>query len=67
MDKKLPKDLMDCYTELEFEGERFLCVEKWHEYLEVKFGDYMQLPPEEEQVWRHHPIILDFEHNLDEL
>ena len=67
MDRKLPKDLMDSFTELEFEGGKFLCIAKWHEYLEVKFGDYMQLPPEEEQVWRHHPIILDFEHNLDEL
>ena len=27
----------------------------------------MQLPPEEERVWKHHPILIDFEHNYEEL
>ena len=31
------------------------------------FVDYMQLPPENERVWRHHPLLIDFEHNFEEL
>lgn len=67
MHQQLPKNLTDSYTELAFEDGRFMCFYQWEDYLKVKFGNYMQPPPKEEQVWRHHPIILDFEHNLDEL
>ena len=33
----------------------------------IKFDDYMQLPAVEERGWTHHPLILDFNRNLDEL
>lgn len=59
--------LTDRYVELPFEDGLFLCFGDWHDYLVRKFGDYMQLPPEEEQAWQHHPIIIDFEHNYEEL
>ena len=32
-----------------------------------KYGDYMKLPPESERKWNHHPLIMDFEHNYEEL
>lgn len=60
----LPADLMDEYVEMEFEGRKFFSVKKWDEYLSLKFGDYMQLPPEEERTWRHLPLKIDFEHNM---
>ena len=63
----LPSNLMDEYVDLPFEDGVFPCMKRYKEYLTIKFGDYNQLPPEEERTWRHHPIILDFEHNLDEL
>ena len=63
----LPSDLMRSFIELPFEDMTCMCVKKWDSYLRVKFGDYWQLPPEEEREWRHHPIILDFYRNLDEL
>lgn len=63
----LPPDLMDEYTYLQFEDREFMCFEQWDEYLRRTYGDYMQFPPEEERKWTHHPIIIDFEHNLEEI
>ena len=63
----LPSDLMDEYIEVPFEGQNFMCVAKWDELLRRHMGDYMTLPPESERTWKHHPIILDFEHDLEEL
>ena len=62
----LPSNLMDRYTECIFEGQRFPVFENWEGYLRCKFGDYMTLPPETERIWKHHPIVLDFEHDLEE-
>ena len=36
--------------ELDFEGHRFLAVSAWDKYLTGVFGDYMQLPPEEDRI-----------------
>ena len=27
----------------------------------------MQLPPEKERSWQHHPIVIDFEHSWEEI
>ena len=63
----LPVNFMTDVTDLSFEDGSFMCSAFWHEYLTVKFGDYMKLPPEKERTWRHHPVILDFNHNYEEL
>ena len=60
-------DLFDCMDRIEFSGKQYMTVSKWDEYLRDYYGDYMQLPPQEERVWKHHPIIVDFEHNYEEL
>lgn len=62
-----PADMLDDYVELPFEGQFFMCFADWDEHLKCKFGDYMQLPPESERVWKHHPLIIDFERNYEEL
>lgn len=36
-----------------FEGRIFNAVKDTHEYLSCQYGDYMQLPPEKEQVPKH--------------
>lgn len=64
---EFPNDLDQEYVELPFEDGEFMCFKKWDEYLRLMFGDYMKLPPESERVLKHHPIILDFEHDYDEL
>ena len=55
------------YMTIPFEDGQFLCFEDWDDHLRRKFGNYMELPPEEERTWKHHPIIIDFERNYEEL
>ncbi len=59
--------LFDKMKEIEFCGKKYSCVEDHHGFLTGEYGDYMQLPPESERVWKHHPIIIDFDHNYEEL
>lgn len=47
------KDLTDSYVSLDFEGRKYMAFEKYDHYLTHLYGDYMQLPPEEERVQRH--------------
>ncbi len=63
----LPPDLFEEYITLPFENGNYMCFAKWDAYLKAKFGDYMTLPPEEERNWKHHPSILDFERDYDEI
>lgn len=37
-------------TEVEFEGHKFLAPHNYDEHLRIRYGDYMQLPPEEKRV-----------------
>lgn len=67
LQQPLPADLMEQFAELEFEGKKYPCFKEWDEYLKIKYKDYMQMPPESERVWRHHPLIIDFQHNYEEL
>ena len=62
-----PADLFEEYVGMPFEGNVFMSVKKWDEWLKIQYGDYMQLPPVEKRTWTHHPIIIDFEHNYDEI
>ena len=65
--KPFASDMLDAYVDLPFEDGKFMCFAGWDDHLRRKFGDYMQLPPEEERAWRHHPIVIDFERNYEEL
>lgn len=62
-----PADLFDNMTEIPFGGRNYSCVADPDAFLRIDYGDYMELPPESERVWKHHPIIIDFEHNYEEL
>lgn len=65
--KYYPADLFKNMRDIEFRGKTYQCVSDPDSILRLDYGDYMQLPPEEERVWKHHPIIIDFEHNYEEL
>lgn len=62
-----PADMFDEIKTVSFNGKEYCSVKDIDTVLRVQYGDYMQLPPEEERVWKHHPILIDFEHNYEEL
>lgn len=59
----IPAELLDSYTEIEFEGHKFKAVAKYDEYLTMLYGDYMQLPPEEKR--KPHIHLSEFKGELD--
>lgn len=65
--KNYAPDLFENADRIEFNGRNYNCTARWDEYLTLCYGDYMQLPPEEDRVWKHHPILIDFTHNYEEL
>lgn len=65
--KPFAADMLNSYVYLPFEDGEFMCYAGWDDHLRRKFGDYMQLPPKNEREWKHHPIIIDFEQNYEEL
>lgn len=60
-------ELFTCLNQIEFCEKKYKCTALWDSYLSMCYGDYMQLPPEEDRVWKHHPIIIDLNHNYEEL
>lgn len=44
-------------VEVEFHGRTFHAPKCWHAYLTSMYGDYMKLPPKEEQVFEHYEIV----------
>ena len=45
----IPKDGYEAVIEMEFEGHMFPVMGCWDEYLTKCYGDYMQLPPEDQR------------------
>lgn len=50
---EMPREAFDRYTEVEFEGEKFLCIEDYNLCLKNTYGNYMELPPENKRVSQH--------------
>ncbi len=55
-----PGDVFDGYTTLEFEGVHFQSFEQWDRILRQQYGDYMQIPPVDQQRFHHQSV-----HRLD--
>lgn len=47
------KSVFEQYIDIEFEGYSLRTIKEYDFYLRKIYGDYMQLPPKEEQVMRH--------------
>ena len=65
--KYYPNDIFVNRVLLEFEGKQFYAYKEYDQCLRIEYGDYMQLPPKEERVWKHTPQLIDFEHEYTEL
>lgn len=61
-----PADIFDSLIKMEFNGKQYSAFKDYDNVLKIQYGDYMQLPPKEERVWAHHPLIIDFKHNYEE-
>ena len=62
-----PPDLFDNLVPMRFEDREYFAVKDYDTVLRTRYGDYMTLPPESERTWKHHPLIIDFEKNYEEL
>lgn len=49
----LPREVFDGHTTVEFEGSSYRAPQGYDRYLTQKYGNYMQLPPEEKRVSSH--------------
>ena len=57
---KFPLDMVQNYTYILFEEQELMIFEEYLEMLRIEFGDYMKLPPEEERVCKHNPVLIEF-------
>lgn len=53
MNNIFKRDLWKEYSTISFEGRTFMTVKNIDAYLKLAYGDYMQLPPKEQQVPKH--------------
>ncbi len=63
----LPNTLFDDMTEMDFEDRKYFSIKDYKYYLTMFYGDYMEFPPESERTWKHHPILIDLEHNYEDI
>ena len=50
---KVPRFVFDEYIDVDFEGYKFKSVKEYDWFLKLRYGDYMQLPPKEQQIPHH--------------
>ena len=59
--ERFPAHIAENCTEIDFEGVPLRIFADYEKMLEVTFGDYMKLPPEEQRVCTHNPVRIEFE------
>lgn len=63
----IPRSLLKDYTELEFEGRKFMAVKAYKKYLTLLYGDYMKLPPREKQKVHIHLAAFGIEEEVNNI
>lgn len=53
INRRFPKDVINNFTEVEFEGLKFKAPKDYDKCLKSLFGDYMKLPPVEKRIALH--------------
>ena len=64
--KLYPYDMFQSINCLQFEGLKLPAIVNIDEALKISFGNYMQLPPEDQRA-SHYPLLLDFDQSWEEL
>lgn len=49
----LPASVFKQYIEIEFEGHKYKAISEYDSYLSKHYGDYLKLPPLEQQISNH--------------
>lgn len=66
INRRFSNNTLSSIISIRFEGIEFCAVENYDEVLKVPFGNYMQLPPEDQRA-SHYPLLLDFDHSWEDL
>lgn len=56
----LKKEWYKNSVEVEFEGLKFNSPVQYHQFLEARYGDYMELPPKEDRIGHHYVSYIKF-------
>lgn len=59
--KPMPAEWFET-KEVPFEDTKIRIPVGYDSYLKILYGDYMQLPPEEDRVVKHHTVKIDIDH-----
>lgn len=59
MRERNKRKIFETFTELPFESGMFMSFAGYDEYLRSIYGDYMQLPPEDQRTSRHGTLSID--------
>ncbi len=62
-----PENLFDTLMLHDFNSKQYFITSNYDGFLNTMYGDYMQLPPESERVWKHNPIVISLSSNYEEL
>lgn len=62
-----PSEMFSNIDKICFNKKEYCAIREWDYFLKIVYGDYMKLPPIDERIWTHHPILIDFENNYEEL
>ena len=62
-----PADLFEHLELIPFNEKEYYAFRDRDRFLTIRYGDYMKMPPAEERVWKHSPLLVDFTHNYEEL
>lgn len=65
MQKQYDNNLFDDIEYIDFENCKLPIFKSYVNFLKTCYGDYMKLPPKGEQNWFHHPLLVDFENEVD--
>ena len=65
MMKKYPKSAFEEAIYVDFEGELMPIPNGYDDYLRTAFGDYMKLPPKQEQVAHHDVVFCDLSNGYE--